>query len=66
MDLANRFDVEQPVIEAIQAGDRHAFAELVQRHGDWVRSSVYGVLGRGELVDDVVQQVWTCVWQRIN
>ncbi len=64
--MANRFDVEQPVIEAIQAGDRYAFAELVQRHGAWVRSIVYGVLGRGELVDDVVQQVWACVWQRIN
>lgn len=66
MALATEFDAEQPVIEAIQAGDQYAFAELVQRHGSWVRAVVFGVLGRSDTVDDVVQQVWTSVWQRIN
>jgi RNA polymerase sigma-70 factor, ECF subfamily len=64
--LADEFDVDLPVIEAIQAGDRYAFAELVQRHGSWVRAVVFGVLGRSDGIDDVVQQVWTSVWQRIR
>ena len=29
------FDDEVPVIEAIQAGDRYAFSELVRRHEGW-------------------------------
>ncbi len=60
------FDPEQPVIEAIRTGDRYAFEELVRRHGRWVRSIVFGVLGRRDGIDDVAQQVWTTVWQRIG
>lgn len=60
------FDEEVPVIEAIQAGDRYAFSELVRRHEGWIRGVVFGVLGSSDSVDDVVQQVWTCVWQRIG
>ncbi len=59
-------DVEVPVIEAIRAGDRYAFTELVRRQGRWVRGVVYGVLGDRDCVDDVVQQVWTAVWLRIS
>ncbi|MFV1977826.1 MAG: sigma factor, partial [Myxococcota bacterium] len=36
----------------------------MRRHGRWVRSIVYAVLGRADRVDDVVQQVWTSVWQQ--
>lgn len=64
--LADDFDVDVPVIEAVKAGDRYAFAELVRRHGSWVRAAVFGVLGRSDAVDDVVQQVWASVWQRIG
>lgn len=60
------FDPEQPVIEAIRTGDRYAFEELVRRHGRWVRSIVFGVLGRRDVIDDVAQQVWTAAWQRIG
>lgn len=60
------FDPEQPVIEAIRSGDRYAFEELVRRHSRWVRSIVFGVLGRQDVIDDVAQQVWTSVWQRIG
>ena len=60
------FDDEAPVIEAIQAGDRYAFGELVRRHEGWVRGTVFGVLGARDYVDDVVQQVWTYAWQRIG
>lgn len=59
------FDAEQPVIEAIQQGDHYAFRELLRRHDRWVRGVVYGVLGSNDLIDDVVQQVWTTVWEKI-
>jgi len=66
MPLAEDYDADQPVIEAIQQGDKFAFEDLVRRHGTWVRSVVFGVLGDRDLVDDVVQQVWTTVWRRIS
>jgi len=66
MPLADDYDADQPVIEAIQQGDKFAFEDLVRRHGTWVRSVVFGVLGDRDVVDDVVQQVWTTVWRRIG
>lgn len=60
------FDPEEPVIEAIRDGDRHAFAELVRRQGRFVRSVLIGVLGDSDRVDDVEQQVWATCWQRIG
>lgn len=55
-----------PVIEAIRAGDRHAFSEFLGRNSGWVRGVVYGVLGDRDHVDDAVQQVWTAAWLRIG
>lgn len=66
MAVAHEFDPEAPVIEAIRGGDRCAFAEFVRRHNEWVRGVVFGVLGRPDAIDDVSQQVWTAVWQRIG
>lgn len=66
MALPNEFDPELPVIEAIRTGDRHAFGELVGRHDRWVRSVIYGVLGDADRVDDVAQQAWTALWERIG
>jgi len=63
---ADEFDAELPVIDAIRGGDRYAFDELVRRQGRWTRGVIFGVLGRRDLVDDVAQQVWTAVWQRIG
>ncbi|MEZ6082836.1 MAG: sigma-70 family RNA polymerase sigma factor [Phycisphaerae bacterium] len=38
---------------------------MLRRHDRWVRGVVYGVLGSNDLIDDVVQQVWTTVWEKI-
>lgn len=65
MLLTDEYDQDQPLIEAIRQGDRFAFEDLVRRHGSWVRSVVFGVLGSRDGAEDVVQQVWTAVWQRI-
>lgn len=57
--------LRQMVTEA-QQGDRVAADRLVRAHEDWVRSAVYAVTGRLDLVDDVAQQVWTRVWERLD
>lgn len=66
MARSQGFAAEEPVIEAIQDGDRYAFSEFMGRHAGWVRGVIYGVLGRAEAVEDVSQQVWLLVWQRIG
>lgn len=60
------FEPEETAIEAIRADDRLAFADFVRRHNGWVRGVIYGVLGARDEIDDVAQQVWTTVWQRIG
>lgn len=66
MAQSDAFDAEEPVVEAIRAGDRYAFSEFVRRQTGWVRGAIYGVLGEHDSVDDVAQHVWTNVWQRIG
>lgn len=60
------YDSVVPVVEAVQQGDKHAFSELLHRQDRWVRGVVLGVLGDRDRVDDVSQQIWTSVWQRIG
>ncbi len=56
--------VRRLVAEA-QRGDRWAADRLIREHDSWVRSAIYAVAGRADLVDDVAQQVWTRVWERL-
>ncbi len=56
---------EAPTVQAMQAGDRAAFAQFVRRHQAWVRGVVYASVGRRDRVEDVCQQVWMSVWQRV-
>lgn len=66
LPVPGEFDDELPLIEAIQGGDRYAFAEFVRRHDPWVRGVIFGVLGKRDRLDDVSQQVWTTVWTRMR
>ena len=66
MPFSDDYDRDQPLIEAIQQGDKFAFEDFVRRHESWIRSVVFGVLGQRDAVDDVVQQIWAAVWQRIS
>ncbi len=56
--------LEQLVTKA-QHGDRAAADLLVREHEPWVRSVIYAVTGHAEFVDDVAQQVWARVWERL-
>lgn len=53
------------VFEA-QQGNRPAADRLVREHEGWVRSVIFGVVGRWDLVDDIAQQVWAQVWERLR
>lgn len=55
----------EQVVSAARRGDHHATEQLVKEHERWIRSVIFAVLGRGELVDDVAQQVWTRVWEKL-
>lgn len=59
-------DADHDLIAAAQRGERSALDVLVRRHDPWVRRVVYATVGNPWLVDDVVQQVWTRVWQQIG
>jgi len=57
---------DHELIAAAQRGERGALDVFVRRHDGWVRNVVYATIGNPWLVDDVVQHVWTKVWQQIG
>jgi RNA polymerase sigma-70 factor (ECF subfamily) len=59
-------DMSHALISQAQRGNRDAVDRLVREHEGWVRGVIYGTTGRADLVDDVAQQVWTQVWQRLG
>ncbi len=59
-------DTAHAIIRQAQRGSRPAVDQLVREHEGWVRGVIYGTTGRADLVDDVAQQVWTQVWQRLG
>ncbi len=54
------------LVSAAQGGSRPAAEELVRAHEGWVRAVIYGVTGRPDMVDDVAQQVWAQVFERLE
>lgn len=53
------------LVSDAQRGDRPAADKLVREHEGWVRSVIFGVTGRWDLVEDIAQQVWAQVWERL-
>ncbi|MFQ5429811.1 MAG: RNA polymerase sigma factor [Phycisphaerae bacterium] len=66
MMATNADECDQVLIAAAQQGERSALDAFVRRHNGWVRHIVYATLGNTAVVDDVVQHVWTKVWQQIG
>lgn len=64
--LTAEFDPDVPLVEALRAGDESAFAELWRRHQRWVKGVIFSVVGDASAVDDVAQQAWWSVWDRIG
>ena len=59
-------DIAQALVTEAQRGSRSAVDRLIREHEGWVRGVIYATTGRADLVDDVAQQVWTQVWQRLD
>lgn len=57
---------DHELIAAAQRGERAALDVFVRRHQGWVRHVVYATLGSTTVLDDVVQHVWTIVWQQVG
>lgn len=57
---------EALVVSLARAGDRNAFAELVQRRQSWIRNLMRRCCGDITLADDLAQQVFLQAWRKIS
>lgn len=58
--------LDRSLISAAQRGERRALDAFIRRHDRWVRGIVFSTVDNASLVDDVVQGIWTKVWQQIG
>jgi RNA polymerase sigma factor (sigma-70 family) len=58
-------DADASLIEAARAGDRGAFARLVQRHQQGVRGFLRRSCGNFAEADDLAQETFLAAWERI-
>ena len=64
MDLARTS--EAVLVRAAQAGDRAAFAELVQRRQGWLRALLRQMCGDAAEADDLAQETFLRAWRRLS
>jgi RNA polymerase sigma-70 factor (ECF subfamily) len=64
-DAAQRL-YEQFLVVRFQAGDDHAFAEIVQRYHARLGYYVRRLLGEADAVDDVLQDVWLTAFRNLS
>ncbi|MFO0837265.1 MAG: RNA polymerase sigma factor [Phycisphaerae bacterium] len=64
--LAADIETLHQTVGAARRGNRVAADQLVREHDGWVRSVIYGVTGRADRVEDIAQQVWMQVWERLD
>ncbi len=57
---------DEELVARARSGDRGAFRQIVERHQDRVTFTVVSMLGRGEEVDDVVQEVFISCYQSLD
>ena len=57
---------EAMVVTFARTGDRHAFAELVRRRQSGIRNLMRRCCNDSTLADDLAQQVFLQVWQKIH
>lgn len=66
MPAPEQQDPDQSLFEALSQTDAGSMVQIMQRHERWVRGVVFGVLGRADSVDDVMQEIWLTVWRRAS
>lgn len=63
--VSERVDVDGPLVERAQAGDRDALGELFLRHSQSVRRLLASVIGATDELDDLVQEVFIQVYRSL-
>lgn len=53
------------LITRFQAGDEHAFRQLMERHSERVRNLIFSIFHSAELVDDLTQDVFIKVYRAL-
>lgn len=64
-DAAQRL-YERFLVVRFQAGDDHAFAEIVQRYHDRLGYYVRRLLGEADAVEDVLQETWLTAFRSLS
>lgn len=57
---------ESALVGLARAGNRNAFAELVNQRQTWIRNLMRRCCGDAELADDLAQQVFMQAWKSIH
>ena len=57
---------EALIVGLARTGDRSAFEELIHRRQSWIRNLMRRFSGDASLADDLAQQVFLQVWQKIH
>jgi RNA polymerase sigma-70 factor, ECF subfamily len=59
-------DLDLELVRRAQAGDDHAFGQLVERNRRAVYRAAYAALGSSEDADDVAQETFVAVYQKLQ
>lgn len=63
-DLSTLDDAQ--LAERIKASDEEAFQLLFCKHKNWVYSKIYRILGNHQDTEEILQDIFMKVWQRID
>ena len=59
-------EVSENIIQAVRLGDRNAFAQLVDRSGNFVYAVALKMLGNKQDAEDLAQDCFIKVWEKIG
>ena len=58
--------MDEALVAAAKLGDHPAFLELWRRHSNRVFKTAYGIMGKREDAEDVIQDVWIKAYLHLN
>jgi RNA polymerase sigma-70 factor, ECF subfamily len=64
--LANRAATDEALVAAAKLGDGPAFLELWARHSNRAFKTAYGITGKREDAEDVIQEAWIKAYLHLN
>ena len=64
--MAESREADEEAIERVLAGDREAFAVLVDRHGSRIHGAILRMVGDREAADDLAQETLLRAWRALG